>query len=427
MMDSLFSSYINSIGNMIEFIIVNNVKGGSCMGKKYLDEVVDRSGTCSVKWDPEFLKEEFGRGDLLPMWVADMDFKCPESVIKAIENRVAHGIFGYSYRDNDYIDSIINWNKKRHNWDIKKEWILFTPGIVSALNHIIQTFCNPGDKVIIQRPVYYPFTDAIENNGCKVLNNELRYDGSKYIMDLKDLEKCAKDPYAKLLILCNPHNPVGRVWTRDELKKMGDICIENNVLIVCDEIHSDLILKSHTHIPIQEISEELKENSIVCTAPSKTFNLAGLQTSNIIIPNERIRAELHQHLLRNAVEMTNTFGVVGLTAAYNHGEDWLEDVLEYLEENVELIDTFVKEKMPLVGFVKPEGTYLGWLDFRNVVSNEKELDDLLINKAKVALDGGYWFGPEGIGFARINYACPKATLIEGLNRIATAIDNLRGD
>ncbi|QZY55904.1 MalY/PatB family protein [Crassaminicella profunda] len=389
--------------------------------KGYLNEIIDRKGTNSMKWDKAFLKKQFGRGDLLPLWVADMDFKCPQSVIHAIIKRAEHGIFGYSFRDDSYDEAVVSWNKKRHNWEIHKDWIVFTPGVVPALNYLIQAFCLPGDKVIIQDPVYYPFRKAIIDNGCQVVYNSLKMENGYYRMDFDDLEEKVKDSSVKFLILCSPHNPVGRVWEKEELVRLGKICIKNNVMIVADEIHSDLILKGHKHIPFASISEEFAQNSIICTAPSKTFNLAGLQMSNIIIANEKLRTCFKKVLTRNHVELSNTFGIVALTAAYKEGEEWLEDVLDYLGSNVDFIEQFVKEKMPQVKFIRPQGTYLGWLDFRDMTKNKKELEDIFINKAKVALDAGYWFGKDGEGFARINFACPQKTLEEALNRIERAI------
>lgn len=389
--------------------------------KEYLNEVIDRKGTNSMKWDECFLQEQFGRGDLLPLWVADMDFKCPQAVIDAMMKRVEHGIFGYSFRDDSYYEAVINWYKKRHDWEIHKEWIVFTPGVVPALNYLVQAFCSPKDKVIIQDPVYYPFRKAILDNGCKVVYNSLKMENGYYTMDFDDLKEKVKDPAVKFLILCSPHNPVGRVWTKEELIRLGEICIENNVIVVADEIHSDLILKGHKHIPFANISEEFAKNAIICTAPSKTFNLAGLQMSNMIIPNEKLRESFKKVLTRNHIELSNPFGIVALMAAYKEGEPWLEDVLDYLESNVDFIEGFVNEKMDQVKFIRPQGTYLGWLDFREITKNKKELDHILINKAKVALDGGYWFGKGGEGFARINFACSQKTLEKALNRIEKAI------
>jgi len=391
--------------------------------KYNFDKIVDRKGTNSIKWSSDWLEKMFGASDLLSMWVADMDFECPKSVVDALIKRAKHGIYGYSEREDSYFQSIIDWNKRRNNWELKKEWILFTPGVVPALNLLVRTFSFLGDKVIIQNPVYYPFDSAILNNGRHIQYNPLKYENSRYTMDYKDLEEKAKDPRAKLLILCSPHNPVGRVWTKEELTKLGEICIKNNIIVISDEIHSDLILKGHKHTPIASISKEFAQHSVTCTAPSKTFNLAGLQTSNIIIPNEHLRTYFSQTLENNAIMMPNAFGIVALRTAYNEGEEWLEQLLEYLNKNVCFIEEFIKEKMPEVKFIRPEGTYLAWLDFAALGKDEKELEIIMHKKAKIALDEGYVFGKGGERFERINFACPQSILEKALNRIEKAIHN----
>lgn len=398
------------------------IQGGTM--KYDFDKIIDRQGTNSVKWSPDFLKMMFGDEDLLSMWVADMDFKCPQPVVDALVERAQHGIFGYSEREDSYYQSIIDWNKRRNNWDLKKEWILYTPGIVPAINYMIQTFCYTGDKVIIQNPVYYPFLNAINNNGCHAQLNPLVFDGEKYQMDFNDLEEKAKDPRVKMMILCSPHNPVGRVWTEEELTRVGKICLENNVLVISDEIHSDLILDDNVHIPFARISEEFAQNSITCTAPSKTFNLAGLQMSNIIVQNDQLRLKLSNILENNSIMLPNTFGIVALETAYNQGEEWLDQVIEYINENMNYIDKFVKEKMPQIKFIRPEGTYLAWLDFSALGFNEKELENWMRGEAKLALDEGYIFGKGGEGFERFNVACPREILAEALSRIEKAIKKM---
>ncbi len=385
------------------------------------DQIINREGTNSIKWDYDFLEKEFGAKDLISMWVADMDFKCPQPVIDALVKRAEHGIYGYTQRGKEYYQAVVDWLKKRHNWDVKEEWIVFTPGIVPAINYIVQAFCFRGDKVVVQNPVYYPFYNAINNNGCHVVTNPLIYKDGTYTMNFADLEEKTKDPYVKLMILCSPHNPVGRVWTKEELTKLGEICLENNVLVVSDEIHSDLILKGYKHFPFASITEEFPQHSITCTAPSKTFNLAGLQTSNIIIPNDKLRTCFSKVLASNNVELTNCFGSVALTAAYDEGEEWLDQLLGYLQENVEFIDKFVQEKMPEIKFIRPQGTYLAWLDFRAITTDAKRLEKFMREKAKIALDEGYIFGEGGQGFERINFACPRSVLEQALNRIEQAL------
>jgi cystathionine beta-lyase len=385
------------------------------------NKIIDRQGTNSVKWSPDFLEKMFGSGDLLSMWVADMDFRCPQPVVDALVERAQHGIYGYSEREDSYFESIIAWNKRRNDWELEKEWILYTPGIVPAINYLIQAFCYSGDKVIIQNPVYYPFLNAIKNNGCHEALNPLIFDGDRYTIDFEDLEKQAKDPRVKMMILCSPHNPVGRVWTVEELTKVGEICLENNVIVVSDEIHSDLILEGNKHTPFAKISEAFAQNSITCTAPSKTFNLAGLQMSNIIIQNEQLRTKFSNILENNSISIPNCFGIVALETAYNEGEEWLDQVLEYLNGNMQFIDAFVKERIPEIKFIKPEGTYLAWLDFSSLGLSEIELEKWMQNDVKLALDEGYIFGKGGEGFERFNVACPREILEEALTRIEKAM------
>ncbi len=387
-----------------------------------LCKVTNRIGTNSVKWD--FMNVMYEDNDLLPLWVADMDWECPKPVQEAIKKRAEHGIYGYSVHETEeYFNAVIGWMKQRHDWDIQKEWIVHSPGVVPALNVCVQTFTNPGDKVIIQKPVYYPFTNGIVNNGRHVSNNRLKYENGCYVMDFENLEERAKDPTTKLMFLCNPHNPVGRVWTEEELLKVGEICLRNNVILVSDEIHGDLILKGYKHIPFTSLRKEFEKNTIVCTAPSKTFNLAGLHTSNIIIANEELRANFFRTAReKNANSGPNPFGIAATIAAYTEGEEWLEQVLEYIESNMNFIDQFLKEKLPQVKLIKPEGTYLAWLDFNGLGLTQDEITEVIIKKAKVALDEGHWFGLEGSGFERINVACPRSILEECMKRIGEVVN-----
>jgi cystathionine beta-lyase len=389
------------------------------MSKYDFDTIIDRSNNYSSKWDE--LGINFGRDDLLPMWVADMDFMSPKPVIETIEARAKQGIYGYTSRPESYFESVARWMKKRHDWDVKTDWMIFSPGVVPALSFIVNAFTHPGDKILVQSPVYYPFFKVIENNGRRVVNNPLLSKDGRYTMDFDDLEKKAKDPQVKLLFLCSPHNPVGRVWTEKELKKLGRICIDNNILIISDEIHQDILYPGVKHTPFASISEEFALNSITCTAPSKTFNLAGLQTSTIIIPN-KIHYEVYKnfmtriHLLRN-----NAFGLVALEAAYTHGEEWLDHFLEYLDGNLKTLLEGIEKDIPRIKVTKPEGTYLVWMDCREMGLDSKQLSDFMINKAKLALDDGYWFGTGGEGFQRINLACPRAYVNEALTRLKKAL------
>lgn len=387
------------------------------------DRVIDRTRTNSIKWNKHFLKERYDSDDVLPLWVADMDFQCPQPIIKALKKRISEEIYGYSWHKIPaYLNAVINWMKRRHKWEVDKEWIIYSPGIVPALYMLIQTFVNIGEKVIIQPPVYHPFFTAIENNGRQVLTNQLFYDNKRYSIDFEDFEEKAKDPLVKMFILCSPHNPVGRVWTEKELRRLGDICLENEILIVSDEIHHDLILSGYKHTLFSSISKEFEQNTFVCTAPSKTFNIAGLQISNIITPNENKREAFKNTIVnRNGVEIPNPFGIVALIAAYNHGEEWLDQVLKYIEANFQFLKDFVSENLPDVDFIDPEGTYLAWLDFNKLGLNDEELREILLKKAKVALDEGKVFGPGGEGFQRINIACPRSLLKECMIRIVNAL------
>jgi len=391
------------------------------MTKYDFDKVVNRDNTNSTKWN--FRKELFGVEDVLPMWVADMDFTVPPAIVEAIKKRADHGIFGYSQPDDRYYQATINWMKKRHNWDIKKEWFVITPGVVPAISMLVRTFTHPGDKVILQSPVYYPFYSAITLNGCQVVLNPLKFEDGHYTMDFNDLET-KFDSRVKLLILCSPHNPVGRVWSKEELTKLGEICLKHNVIIISDEIHEDLVYKEYTHIPFASLSEEFAMHSITCTAPSKTFNLAGLQTSNIIIPNPKLRNDFQNMLESNAITSPNIFGIVALQTAYEEGEEWLDQLLDYLHENLNFLIEYIEKNMPQIKVIKPEGTYLVWLDFRSLGMDALSLKNFLLEKAKVAFDDGYIFGPGGEGFERINIACPRSLLKEGLDRIARAVNSL---
>lgn len=390
--------------------------------KYNFDEVIDRGGTNSSKWDPEVLESMFGVADAMPFWVADMDFKVAKPIVDAVVKRAEHGIYGYSKRTDSYFNAIINWTRKRFGWEIKKEWIEFTPGVVPAINYLIQAFCIPGDKVLIQQPVYYPFKKAIENNGCHVSDSPLIFNGEYYEMDFEDFEEKVKDPKVKMFILCSPHNPVSRIWTIEELKRVGQLCLENNVLIISDEIHNDLVYSGYKHIMFGSLSEEFAMNSITCTAPSKTFNLAGMQASNIIIPNLKLMDKYRRVLEKNHIGGQNPLSIVALEAAYNEGEEWLEQLLKYLEGNIEFIHEYLKEHLPKAKFIKPQATYLGWLDLRAYEEDGEKLERLLFEKGKVALDGGTWFGKGGDGFVRLNFACPRSLLEEGLKRLCDAIN-----
>jgi cystathionine beta-lyase len=364
--------------------------------------------------------------DLLPLWVADMDFECPKPVVDAIKKEAEGCVYGYNWHGTPkYLDAVTGWMVRRHQWEVDPKWIVYSPGIVPAINMMVQTFSNVGDKIIVQPPVYYPFFSAVTENGRKLLLNQLHYENQKYTFDFEDFEEKAKDPLAKIFILCSPHNPVGRVWTKEELKKLGDICLEHDILIISDEIHHDLILPGNKHTVFSTISEEFEQKTIVCTAPSKTFNLAGLQVSNIIITNEKMRQSFINTIVhKNGIGIPNSFGIVAMIAAYNEGEEWLEQVLKYIDSNFEYLKDFIRSKIPNVKYIEPEGTYLAWLDFNSLGLNDEELKDVILNKAKIALDAGKLFGAGGDGFQRINVACPKSILEDAMRRIKKAIDPL---
>jgi cystathionine beta-lyase len=385
------------------------------------DSIVNRKNTNSVKWDLTY--RVFKEKDVLPMWVADMDFKAPEAVIQAINKRAEHGIFGYTFRPDSYYEAFINWVHKRHGWKIKKEWVTNTPGVIPALNIAIMSFTKPGDKIIVQSPVYYPFFSSVKNNKRHLIINPLKLEKGQYIMDYDDLINKI-DSQVKMIILCNPHNPVGRVWTKDELIRLGEICLKNDIIIVSDEIHSDLIYKGNKHIPIASISEELEKNTVTCMAPSKTFNVAGLATSTVVIPDQRLRKIFNGTINNIGIRMGNIFGIEVLEAAYRYGEEWLKELLDYLEGNLQTLIDFISTNIPKIKVIKPEGTYLVWLDFREFNLDRENLDELLIKKGKIGLEPGHVFGEEGEGFQRINIACPRIILKDGLRRIEKAMKGI---
>ena len=398
------------------------------------DVEVNRRDTNSVKWEfmkggedrPQLqhTKRFFGKDRTLPMWVADMDFISPRSVVDALTARAQHGIYGYTAPTQDFYQSVVRWMQGRHDWEIAPEWICITPGIVPALNMLVRAFVSPGDRVLIQPPVYHPFYRAIENNNAELALNPLVYEDGRYRMDIEDLEAKCRDPKVKMAILCSPHNPVGRVWTREELAQFGKICIDHGVLVVSDEIHGDLIYKGNIFTPFANANDSFSQNSIICTSPSKTFNLAGLQTSCIVIPDEDLRSSFEKVLQSNGLSGISTFGVVAAQAAYDHGEEWLVQLLEYIEDNLKYLEQYIAEHIPQLTVVRPEGTYLVWLDCHRLRLGKWELKQFMLEEAKVYLEEGFIFGPEGEGFERINIACPRAILVEALDRIRQAVGKL---
>ena len=375
------------------------------------DEPVSRRGTNSYKWDT--VKDE----DVLPMWVADMDFRTAPAIVGALQKRVEHGIFGYTKVPSAYYEAVINWFRRRHAWLIEKEWIVYTTGVVPAISAIVKALTVPGDRVLVQTPVYNCFFSSIRNNGCEAVTNPLIYANGTYRIDYDDLERKAADPKVKLLLLCNPHNPVGRVWTRQELRRIGEICIRNRVLVVADEIHCELVFSGHVYIPFASISEDFREHSVTCISPSKAFNLAGLPIANIVAADTDVRMKIDKAININEVCDVNPFGVEALIAAYNRGEDWLEELKHYLSVNYNYLRAYFDEYLPEFPVVMLEGTYLVWVDCRGVGLSSREITDILLEKEKIRVNPGSLYGEAGEGFIRLNIACPREKLIEGLNRL----------
>ncbi|MEE1079081.1 MAG: MalY/PatB family protein [Agathobacter sp.] len=386
------------------------------------DTVVDRRNTYSLKYD--FAEERNKPKDVLPLWVADMDFLISSYIQDAIQKQTEHGIFGYSDVKEEYFEALKRWMKTHHNWDIEEEWLVKTPGVVYALAMAVKAFTKENESVLIQQPVYYPFGSAITDNHRKLVVSDLILDeDGRYQIDFEDFEEKIVKEDVKLFFLCNPHNPVGRVWTKEELIRLGDICLKHNVLVVSDEIHADFAFKRE-HQVFVNLKEEYKDISIVATAPSKTFNIAGLQVSNILIPNPLLRKEIEKQISASGYSQLNVLGLVATLAAYQHGQEWYDAMYRYVKDNIAFTKQFVEERLSGVKVVETEGSYLVWLNFRGLHLSEKELEDLIVNKAKLWLDRGSMFGKSGEGFERINVACPRKTLVEALNRIENAVNTL---
>lgn len=393
------------------------------------DDYVDRTGTRSVKWDNR--EEVFGREDVLPMWVADSDWRTTEPIIDAIKKRAEHGIFGYTAIGEETDHLVLEWFQDRYNWEVDPEWLVYGNGVVPSLSVIISSLTGAGDGVILQPPVYYPFFTSVWHSGSQILINQLQLDGGRYSMDYEDLEnhcRSGQDPFPPnptptTMVLCNPHNPVGRVWEEEELKKLGRACIDNDLLVVSDDIHSEFVYDDNNYLPFASLSREFAENSITLTSPSKAFNTAGLPASIAIIPDERTR----RRFKRSAEKLLNgpsIFGLEALRAAYRSGQRWLDDQVDYLEKNRNYSLEFLESEAPRIKPIKPEGTTLLWMDFRELGLDPDELEELILDEARVGLDFGHWFGSGGDGFLRLNFACPREILEEGLKRIAGAVNTL---
>lgn len=373
------------------------------------DKTIDRRATNSYKWDsaPE---------GVLPMWVADMDFRTAPAIIDALQKRVAHGIFGYTRVPDAYYDAVTSWFRRRHGWDIDREWIIYTSGVVPAVSAVIKALTVPGDKVIVQTPVYNCFFSSIRNNGCEIVSNPLRRTADTYKMDFDALERCAADPRTKVMLLCNPHNPAGRVWTPDELTRLGNICLRNGVTVVADEIHCELVYQGFKYTPFASLSDAFLHRSVTCVSPSKAFNIAGLQIANIVAFDNNLRSRIDKAININEVCDVNPFGVAATIAAYNEGEEWLNQLVDYLHGNYEAMAEFCRRELAEFPITRLEGTYLVWMDCSSLGMSSDALEHALLDDARLWLNAGTMYGAEGEGYMRWNIACPRSVMLDGLNR-----------
>ncbi len=380
------------------------------------DKTTDRRATNSYKWDsaPE---------GVLPMWVADMDFRTAPAIIDALQKRVAHGIFGYTRVPDAYYDAVTSWFSRRHGWDIDREWIIYTSGVVPAVSAVIKALTVPGDKVIVQTPVYNCFFSSIRNNGCEIVSNPLRRIGDTYEMDFDNLERCVADPRAKVMLLCNPHNPAGRVWTPDELTRLGNICLCNGVTVVADEIHCELVYQGFKYTPFASLSDAFLHRSVTCVSPSKAFNIAGLQIANIVAFDNDLRSRIDKAININEVCDVNPFGVAATIAAYNEGEEWLCQLLDYLHGNYEAMAEFCRRELPEFPIARLEGTYLVWMDCSTLGMSSDALEHALLDDARLWLNAGTMYGAEGEGYMRWNIACPRSVMLDGLSRFLNFVRN----
>lgn len=388
------------------------------MGKYNFDQIINRENTDSLKYG--VLKERFGRNDLLPLWVADMDFKSPPELVDALVKRAQYGIFGYPFASKEYYQAIINWQKKYHQWEVVQEEISYVPGIVKGIAFALEVFSEKGDQIIIQPPVYHPFRIIPTLHEREVVYNPLILEDGQYKMDFEGLEKLITGK-CKILLLSNPHNPGGRVWSKEELKKLAEICYKHKVLVISDEIHSDLVLNGNKHIPFASVSTEAEQNSITFNAPSKTFNIAGIVTSYSIIKNEKIRESYHKYLVSNELNDGTIFAYLALQMAYEKGEAWLTELKTYIEGNIQYVTDYLQKNIPQIKVMIPEASFLLWLDCRGLNLSQKELTSLFVNKAHLALNDGAMFGKEGTGFMRMNIGCPRSTLEKALHQLQEAV------
>ena len=386
------------------------------------DKIIDRHGTNCLKFD--FAKERGKNGDELSLWVADMDFQVAKPITDALQAQVNHGIYGYTEVKSDYFDIVKNWFKDNFDWEIKKGSLVKTPGVVYAIAMAVKAFTKEGEAVIIQQPVYYPFSEMIIANNRKLVNSPLVLKGGRYEIDFEDFEKKIVKNNVKLFILCSPHNPVGRVWSVEELKRIGDICIKHDVVIFSDEIHADFVYEPNKHHVFASLGESYAANSVIATAPSKSFNIAGLQVSNIFIENKKLRDAFRNEIVKSGYSQLNTMGLAAARAAYESGKEWLDEVRAYIKDNLIFFRDYLKENIGELSLIEPEGTYLVWVDFRKLGLSEKQREDLIVNKAKLWIDSGAMFGVDGEGFERFNIACTREYLKMALDSLAKAIKGL---
>lgn len=386
--------------------------------KSKFDEVISRKGTSSTKWD--LVSINGYPEDTLAMWTADMDFEVIPEITEALQNRISHPIYGYSMTIEGQNEAVCNWMKRRHQWEPNPEWIINTPGIVSAFKMAVQALTKTGEAVLIQTPVYYPFTDAIVDNNRQLIMNPLVFVNGHYEIDFQDFESKIVENEVKMFILCNPHNPVGRVFTREELERMGDICLKHNVLVISDEVHGDFVYGKNKHIPFLTIKDDYKEITIVCTGASKTFNLAGFKFSNIFVPNPQLRQKYFKHLDACGIATCNTFGSIVTKAAYENGDQWVDELVDYIYGNILFFKEYLAQELPMLKVIEPEGTYLVWVDFSSFNFSDEELTNFMLYDAHVWLDEGYIFGTTGKNFERFNLAYPRSIIKEAVDRIKGA-------
>lgn len=384
------------------------------------DQVIDRCNTNSVKFDLALAQGY--PADVLPLWVADMDFQAPPCVLDALHKAADFGIFGYSFLGDGYFEAIRNWFSRRFDWQVQREWLITTPGVVFALSAAVRAITNPGDAVLVQPPVYYPFYRVIQQNGRTLVESPMIYENGRYSIDFADFEKKITEKDVKLFILCSPHNPVCRVWTTEELRTIGAICKKHGVRVISDEIHCDFAFPEHPHTPFVKACPEMMDSTVVCTAPSKSFNLAGLQVSNIFVPGKELHDKLKAEMAVLNYDSPNMLGAIACQAAYEAGEQWLDDCKAYMRGNLDYVRSFLAEHLPKIRLVEPEGTYFAWLDCTGLGLTKEELDDVIIHKAKLWLDSGAIFGKEAEQFQRVVLACPRATLEEAMHRLQKAIN-----